>query len=153
MKTRSRLSFAVNGVSLALAAALGCAPGPALSQPAPPIVTQRAQARTTAAYDSIAVAQPANDATVFDNGGNVDVTVAVSPALDKGAGDRIELILDGRRVSLQSAGQFKLSGIARGEHSLEARVVDGSGNLLISSSPVKFHMWQASRLFPNRRGK
>ena len=153
MKTTGRRSSAVRGASLALVAAFGCAPGHALSQPAPPIVTQRAQARTTAAYDSIAVARPANDATVFDNGGNVDVTVAVSPALDKGAGDRIELILDGRRVSLQSAGQFKLSGIARGEHSLEARVVDGSGNLLISSSPVKFHMWQASRLFPNRRGK
>ncbi len=106
----------------------------------------------TSSYHSIAVVKPAGNSTVFNNAGNVGVTVAVSPALRTDAGDRIALILDGRQIAVRSATHFKLSGITRGEHSLEAQVVDSSGNALISSNPVKFHLWQASRLFPNRRG-
>jgi hypothetical protein len=102
------------------------------------------------AYDSITFAQPANDSTVFDNVGNVDVTVSVSPALRTGAGDRIALVLDGRQVATRSATQVRLSGITRGGHTLEARVVDSSGNALIASNPVRFYLWQASRLFPVR---
>ncbi|MGP1677714.1 MAG: hypothetical protein ACTS6J_11215 [Burkholderiales bacterium] len=109
--------------------------------------------RTAPAYDAILVVQPANDATVFDNGGNVDVTVAISPALRTDAGDRITLLLDRRPTLVHSATQFKLNGVARGEHTLEARVTDGRGNTLLASKPVKFHMWQASRLFPSRRDR
>lgn len=123
-------------ILLAVTAVIACAPG---------------FAQTASAYDAIAVVQPANDATVFDNAGNVDVTVAVSP--DVRSGDRIALILDGRRSSVQEATHFKLSKIARGEHTLEARVVDSSDTTVISSDPVKFYLWQASRLFPARRAK
>lgn len=116
------------------------------------VAASSAAAQRTTAYRSIAVEQPANGATVFDNAGDMDVVVSVSPKLDTAAGDRIALILDGRTESVRGATRFRLTGVARGEHSIEARVMDGSGNVLISSSPVKFHMWQASRLFPNRRG-
>ena len=97
--------------------------------------------------------QPANEATVFDNAGNVEVKLALSPALDIAAGDRIALLLDGQQAALQSATQFRLSAVVRGEHRLEARIVDRSGNTVIASAPLEFHLWQASRLFPNRRGK
>ena len=107
----------------------------------------------TSSYDSIAVVKPADNSTVFNNAGNVEVMVAVSPALRADAGDRIALILDGRRVSVRRATHFKLSSITRGEHTLEAQVVDRSGYTLISSNPLKFYLWQASRLFPNRHGK
>ena len=149
MRKTGRPLLAVIGISLALATGLGCAPGVA----APMVPAQRTQARTIPAYDSIAVVQPANDATVYDNAGDVEVTVAISPGLDSGAGDRIALILDGRQMPAQSAIQFTLSGLTRGEHILKAQVRDSGGKILISSSPVKFNLWQASRLFPNRRGK
>lgn len=142
MQKAGRFSILTGGVSLALALVLSSAYA----------IEASAQSGTAFSYDSIAVVKPAGDATVFDNAGNVEVTVAVSPALRIDAGDRIALILDGRRISVRRATQFKLSGITRGEHSLEAQVVDSSGNVLISSNPVKFHLWQASRLFPNRRG-
>lgn len=129
-------------VSLALAAVLSSAYA----------IEASAQSGMRSSYDSIAVVKPAGNSTVFNNAGNVAVTVAVSPALRADAGDRIALILDGRRISVRRATHFKLSGITRGEHTLEAQVVDSSGNALISSNPVKFHLWQASRLFPNRRG-
>jgi hypothetical protein len=142
MQKAGRFSILTGSVSLALALVLSSAYA----------IEASAQSGTAFSYDSIAVVKPAGDATVFDNAGNVEVTVAVSPALRIDAGDRIALILDGRRISVRRATQFKLSGITRGEHSLEAQVVDSSGNVLISSNPVKFHLWQASRLFPNRRG-
>ena len=142
MRKAGRFSILAGGVSLALAAVLSSAYA----------IEASAQSGTAFSYDSIAVVKPAGDATVFNNAGNVEVTVAVSPALRADAGDRIALILDGRRISVRRATHFKLSGITRGEHTLEAQVVDSSGNALISSNPVKFHLWQASRLFPNRRG-
>ncbi len=88
---------------------------------------------------------------VFDNAGDMDVVVAVSPELHTAAGDRIALILDGRTASMRGATRFRLTGVVRGEHSVEAQLMDSSGNALIASSPVTFHMWQASRLFPKRR--
>jgi hypothetical protein len=142
MQKAGRFSILTGGVSLALALVLSSAYA----------IEASAQSGTAFSYDSIAVVKPAGDATVFDNAGNVEVTVAVSPALRIDAGDRIALILDGRRIAVRRATQFKLSGITRGEHSLEGQVVDSRGNVLISSNPVKFHLWQASRLFPNRRG-
>ena len=141
MQKAGRFSILTGGVSLALALVLSSAYA----------IEASAQSGTAFSYDSIAVVKPAGDATVFDNAGNVEVTVAVSPALRIDAGDRIALILDGRRISVRRATQFKLSGITRGEHTLKAQVVDSSGKALISSNPVKFHLWQASRLFPNRR--
>jgi hypothetical protein len=143
MRKADRFSILAGGVSLALAAVLASAYA----------IDASAQSGMTSSYDSIAVVKPAGGSTVFNNAGNVAVTVAVSPALRARAGDRIALILDGRRISVRRATRFKLSGIARGEHSLEAQVVDSSGNALISSNPVKFYLWQASRLFPNRHGK
>lgn len=143
MGKAGRFSILAGGVSLALAAVLSRAYAIEVS----------AQSGTTSSYDSIAVVKPAGDATVFDNAGNVDVTVAVAPALHARAGDRIALIVDGRPMAARRATRFKLSGIVRGEHTLEAQVVDNSGNALIASTPVKFYLWQASRLFPNRYGK
>ena len=141
MREASRFMMLIGRISLALAAVLSSAYA----------IEASAQSGTAFSYDSVAVVKPAGDATVFDNAGNVEVTVAVSPALRTDAGDRIALILDGRRISVRRATHFKLSGITRGEHTLEAQVVDSGGNALISSNPVKFHLWQASRLFPNRR--
>lgn len=143
MGKTNRLSILTGGVSLALAVVLSSAYA----------VEARAQSGTASSYDSIAVVKPADNSTVFNNAGNVEVMVALSPALRADAGDRIALLLDGRRVSVRRATHFKLRSITRGEHTLEAQVVDRSGNALISSNPLKFYLWQASRLFPNRHGK
>lgn len=100
-------------------------------------------------YRSLAIGAPADGATVFDNGGNVEVSVSISPALR--AGDRVVLALDGRAVRERSGARFALSRVDRGEHTLRARVIDAGGNTLISSAPATFYLWRASRLFPNRR--
>lgn len=100
-------------------------------------------------YHAMAIGQPASNATIFDNAGNVEVTIVISPSLR--AGDRIALDMDGHPMPPRTQTHFELPGIVRGEHILRARVVAPSGDTLISSDPVTFHVWQASRLFPNRR--
>jgi len=144
MKQTRQLRPAFGAMALVLAAALCSAQAQAQAGPS---VAQ------ASAYTSIAIVQPANEATVFDNAGNVEVKVALAPAPDLDAGDRIALLLDGQQAVLQSATQFRLRAVVRGEHRLEARIVDRNGNSVIASAPVKFHLWQASRLFPSRRGK
>lgn len=101
-------------------------------------------------YEQIAIAQPQDQATVFNNGGHVDVRILVSPA-PPAPGDRVELFLDGRPVPFDDAHGFALDNVDRGTHTLQARIVDAGGTQLIASSPVTFFMWQASRNFPSRR--
>lgn len=100
-------------------------------------------------YRSVAIGQPASNATVFDNAGNVEVAVVTSPALR--AGDRIALDMDGRPMPPRNQERFELPGLDRGEHTLKARVIDADGDTLISSALVTFYVWRGSLLFPNRR--
>lgn len=146
MRTNGRCLRLVADAALAFAAALAYAHGTTqnlhmevaaataadLYRPARQATGQHSQVRTTAAYDSIAIAQPAKDATVFNNEANVRATVDVSPELRGGAGDRIALVLDARRTSAQVTTRFELSDLARGEHTLEAQVVDSTDAAVIS---------------------
>jgi hypothetical protein len=100
-------------------------------------------------YHSIAVGQPASNATIFDNAGNVEVAIVISPSLR--ASDRIALNVDGRPMPPRSRNRFELSGLDRGEHTLKARVIDADGDTLISSALVTFYVWRGSVLFPTRR--
>jgi hypothetical protein len=107
-----------------------------------------AAAEPRSAYD-IAIASPADDSTVFSDSGDVSVRVAVSPAL--GNGDRVELLVDGASVAPPMAVlDFPLQGVTRGQHVLEVRVIDATGNVASSSGATVFYVWQASLLFPSR---
>lgn len=103
------------------------------------------------AYDSISIVTPKDDETVFDNSGNVVVTVMLSPALQSAAGDRITILVDGIVTVKGQEPRLQVSGLVRGAHTLEAGVVNKDGERVISSAPVTFYMWQASRLFRNHR--
>jgi hypothetical protein len=100
-------------------------------------------------YVQIEITQPANEETVHDNEGNVAVQVAVSP--DLAPGDRVVVLLDGQPAGEKEDTTLTLSGVERGPHTLEARIVAKSGAMLVASEPVTFYMWQASRLFPSRK--
>lgn len=133
-----RLRTATMLPGLVAALAVWLVPAPARSQ----------AAEGAAPYETVAVVQPADQQTVFSNDGAVTVTVAVSPDLH--AGDQVVLLLDGAVVARQASGRFQLSGLDRGGHSLQARIVSG-GRTVLASAPVGFYLWHASRLFPNAR--
>lgn len=114
------------------------------------IEAARLQGAADFRYESIAIARPRNDATVFDNSGKLRVEVRVLPALRSDSGDRIAILIDGGAALQSSDTETVLTGIARGTHTLQAEVLDSSGAVVLASPAVTFHMWQASKLFPGR---
>jgi hypothetical protein len=106
-------------------------------------------ASPAAAQGNIAIVEPEAESTVHSNEGKVTVRVGVPRGI--APGNQVVILLDGRAVARGAATSFELDGVERGTHTLQAQVVDGSGNTLVASPPVTFHMWQASRQFPSRK--
>lgn len=101
-------------------------------------------------YSAIEIVEPANEATVRDNNGEFDVAVELSPSLQTRFAHRVELLLDGSPQG-EPAGQttFHLSGLNRGTHTLQARVLGADGAVLGSSPPTVFHLHR--KIIPPRK--
>ncbi len=99
-------------------------------------------------YERFAIVQPEPDQTVHDNNGDVTVEIALEPALARG--HEVMLLLDGETVVRWPALAFGLNGLERGTHTLQALITDAHDNVVATSEPVTFNMWQASLLFPVR---
>jgi hypothetical protein len=92
--------------------------------------------------DVLRVLQPATDATVHSNSGNVDVVV--TGALP---GTVLRPLLDGRPAGgSHNSPTFELHGVQRGAHTLVIVAVDGRGHEVGRTAPVQFHVWHASSL-------
>src|SRR5882762_3911626 len=84
-------------------------------------------AQAVSKYD-IDIVDPTEELTVFSDSGDVLVRATVAPALANG--DRVELLVDGEPASRPGAVlKFPLSGIPRGQHVLQARIIDATGNV------------------------
>jgi hypothetical protein len=114
--------------------------GPAPRQTAP---------KPAANYKSCAVSEPTND-QVFTNTDTVTAGVTVEPAVRPG--DSAVVTLDGQRVPgvPASGGQFTISPVDRGTHSIQMTVQDSSGATVCSSPAVTFHVQQPSLQSPTR---
>lgn len=100
-------------------------------------------------YTKCAVAQPEND-QMFMNTTTVTAGVLVQPAVRPG--DTVVVTLDGQRVPgvPPDGGQFTISPVDRGTHSIQMTVQDPSGVTVCSSAAVTFHVHQPSILNPAR---
>ena len=106
-------------------------------------------AAPTGRYD-VDIVSPGDLATVFSDSGDFSVRTKVVP--DLAAGDRLEFLLDGTPIGPPSPIlELPLYGITRGEHVLQARIIDSTGNVASVSPASVVYVWQASLLFPNRR--
>ncbi len=93
-------------------------------------------------YEEIVIVVPEDQSTVRDNSGNMQVSVVVKPTLQKG--DKVAILIDGKPVGQpQAATNFMLNAVDRGQHTLEADVVNSSGRVLIKSKSVTFFIHQA----------
>ena len=90
-------------------------------------------------YTSIAITQPKLNETIRNNVGDVTVNISLQPGLK--AGDKLSLFMDGK-VVMENLRQtlIMLKKVERGSHTLQTRVYDGDGNVIISSSSVIFHL-------------
>jgi len=95
-------------------------------------------------YESIEIASPAQEETIWNTGGKVTVAINTQPALM--SGHRVTLLLDGQAQATLAPGStsVELSEVFRGEHQLQAEVRDENNQTLASSRPVTFFYQQTS---------
>jgi hypothetical protein len=118
--------------------------------PAGPSQPSRQSASKPASiYQNCAISEPAND-QVFTNTSEVTAGVTVQPAVRPS--DTAVVTLDGQRVPGVPAngGQFTISPVDRGTHSIQLTVQDSSGATLCTSPAVTFHVTQPSLQSPTR---
>ena len=97
------------------------------------------------AYQSLTVASPAAEETLWNIAGVLDVTLNLQPALQPG--HQVRVYFDGTPQEV-SGTQFQLQEVWRGEHNLQAEVLDESGNLMIRSEPIRFYVQQTTIVNP-----
>lgn len=98
-----------------------------------------ATASSPFSYESLIVAVPAAEETLWNIEGVLDVTLDLRPALQPGHSVRI--YFDGT-PQLVSSASFQIPEVYRGVHNLQAEVVDATGKLMIRSLPNRFYVQQ-----------
>ncbi|MCC7410503.1 MAG: DUF4124 domain-containing protein [Gammaproteobacteria bacterium] len=98
-------------------------------------------------YTELVIGTPANDATLRDNTGNVQVSVRLSPPLQTPFRHALQLYVDGQPYGDPgTTTSFMLVNVDRGRHTLRVAVVDGEGSEVKSSPPSVFQLHRASVL-------
>jgi Domain of unknown function (DUF4124) len=124
------------------------AAAPATTAQAQSAATPRSPAAPSPGYTAFNVISPAQQETLWNLEGTLNVQLDLEPALQKG--HRIGVYLDGKLIDLDSSSlQFTLPEVYRGIHSLQAVVLDGNGMEVLRSLAVTFMVQQTSVLNPN----
>ena len=114
--------------------------GTRVNPPAQPQETSpQSGQNTTAPYENVAIIKPANDESIRSNDGLVNVMIKSNPGLANG--DSYRLSMNGEVIKGNlSTGLIPLENVDRGSHTLTVEIIDKSGNSLISSEEITFHI-------------
>ncbi|HSP58219.1 MAG TPA: DUF4124 domain-containing protein [Halomonas sp.] len=99
-------------------------------------------------YDSFRITSPANEETLPTGAaGSLEVALGIEPPLRED--HRVRLLVDDRvSQSAMHTEAFLLNDLTRGEHVLQAELIDGSGEVRHRSSPVTLYVQRASINLP-----
>lgn len=99
-------------------------------------------------YDRFAITSPSNGETLpTGQGGNVQVQLAIEPELQPG--DRVQLRVDGAvSQSPMHTSVFALSQLERGEHQIQAELLDAQGRVRLSTPAITLYVQRASVNLP-----
>lgn len=117
---------------------------PPPSQNAPTLLNAlpTTQPNDVTVYKTLSITSPVNEQTIWDNSGNVSISVNVEPAL--AANDTIELMLDGQVfASSQSNASFSITGVDRGTHVLQVRIVNKDQKVVKVSNVITIYLHKA----------
>lgn len=112
------------------------------TEPSSPVTTATPEPEQVIPYKSFSILNPADDESIRDNAGNVNVTVSIEPMLQ--SGHEVVVYLDGKEKMKGTGSAFNLENIDRGTHQLRASVKDPNGHILISSKSTTFHLQRQS---------
>lgn len=111
------------------------------TQPAIEVLHNEKQAEETAAnsYQEILIVTPAHDATIPPGQQLVPVEISLKPTLKMG--HLVQLIFDGQPYGpATSTTSFSIRALIRGEHRIQARIVDGEGAIIGASNTSTIHV-------------
>ena len=152
LSTDATLPDAGPSATAAEAGLSSTAPNAGLSTPATRPSADGTASAPAAAYESLAVIQPAPHETLWGTSGAVQVAIEISPGLKPP--HRLGLYLDGALTELRTrATRFGIADVHRGEHTLRAVVLDEERNELLRSAPVTFFVQQTSVHYPRYPGR
>jgi hypothetical protein len=111
--------------------------------PATPAAAQPAQGTARAPYRTINISSPAEQQTLWNIGTMLNVEIEMDPPLSDA--HRVDLILDGQRRNLNTAGlQMTVPDVFRGAHTLQVVVIDAAGAEVMRSPTRNFIVQQNS---------
>lgn len=99
-------------------------------------------------YSVLRITGISDGQAVRANDGNVTAGVQLEPALQPG--HRLRLLLDGQTLETSGSAAINLSGLERGDHSLQAEVLNGQ-QVLQQSPVVRFNLQRTHVNAPARR--
>jgi Domain of unknown function (DUF4124) len=93
----------------------------------------------------VTILTPANDETIRNNAGLVNINAKVTPPLDQDRNDQLTIKLDGQTLGEPSTSpNFTLSEVERGTHTVQVVVVDKDKKAIKSSKKITFHLQRVS---------
>ena len=92
-------------------------------------------------YESLEVASPGAEETLWNIEGVLNVSLALNPGLQPG--HQVRVYFDGN-PQIVSGTSFTLEEVWRGVHNLQAEVIDANGKMLIRSVPNRFYVQQST---------
>jgi hypothetical protein len=118
--------------------------GSATAQTSTTVPTATAARKQQVAYRLFQITRPADQDTVVNTGGALQVSMQLEPALM--TGHSLSLYLDGKRVEGYASDtlQYELQNVARGEHTLVGVVIDENERRAAETVKVTFTMRQKS---------
>ncbi len=111
------------------------------TQPAIEVLHDEKQVEEAAAnsYQEILIVTPAHNATIPPGQRLVPVEISLKPTLKMG--HLVQLIFDGQPYGpATSTTSFSIKALIRGEHSVQARIVDGEGTIIGASNTSTIHV-------------
>ena len=91
-------------------------------------------------YESLSIASPVAEETLWNIAGVLNVSLDLQPALQPG--HQIRVYFDGEPMTTVSSTSFQLDEVWRGAHNLQVEVLDQRGNMMIRSQPNRFYVQQ-----------
>ena len=92
-------------------------------------------------YESLEVASPGAEETLWNIEGVLNVSLALNPPLQPG--HQVRVYFDGS-PRIVSGTSFQLQEVWRGVHNLQAEILDETGQLLIRSRTNRFYVQQTT---------
>ena len=101
-------------------------------------------------YETLEVSAPAPEETLWNIEGVLNVSLALSPALQPG--HQVRVYFDGESRMVRGT-SFQIDEVYRGVHNIQAEVLDETGKLMIRSLPNRFYVQQNTVNIPGRPGR